>query len=181
MIGPPDGVQGALYSIRGVAAELETSNQTVEKWRQETRIAAEHPDEMQQWLADMRLAKKQITSDGLRKFFRSPKAYEPEELPAVAHRSRSGAPGRLAMQKPPVRQTAVYGEAGGVLNHALMSRLPLTAAMSHPADLAVIPAKVQVGGKSYFPGVHLARISHRWVIWPGSCGWCRGRRKLSGG
>ncbi len=79
MTDPPGGVRNDAYSIRGVAKELEVNKATVDRWCQEKSIAQKHLDEMQQWLADMRLAKKQITSDGLRKFFRSPKAYEPEE------------------------------------------------------------------------------------------------------
>ncbi len=68
-----------LSEVQQAAANLKVSGSTVKNWQHESHIADEHPDEMQQWMADIRLAKKQITSDGLRKFFRAPKPYEPEE------------------------------------------------------------------------------------------------------
>lgn len=77
---PPEKSRKPLHGLDGIAKEVGVARRTVANWQEESRIATEQLDAMNQWLADMRLAKKQITSDGLRKFFRGPKEYDPPKI-----------------------------------------------------------------------------------------------------
>ena len=63
-------------SLQSARDELGVPERTICYWHTEFTF---DEAKVTEWMTTMRLAKKQITSDGLRKFFRKPKDYDPEQ------------------------------------------------------------------------------------------------------